>query len=514
MAKPKFPLRMDDGSEARTLEELREHADLATIAARYDDGTLRRWLGCWNFIEETEKVGQLDSEAEGFHKALYDVLGIPWTEETDAQLAAYADAEIERELAAQKEQKVQEVQAEPEEEIPEPGNALARPSMDDAMCDEVARLLNYRSDEFEFVETDDYIFLSSDSSGKDEKWTIISKKDGRDMNFMPLEEDEERLPSARCSRGFTFFFSKAFREFNRLFSGAELMYRGMRAYENKVVFTDGRYSISTLDLEEWRVKEIVSWNEYTRNWLATDVVNNRIVYAIDVGESDGSLWLCNLKDGTSVQITAGGQPIKAKNAVLTEDTLFFVCENSKGQLNDGKDPNGCLCRYDLYTGKSRVLAHLKIRDFKLWHIGVSGNRLHICGSGDEENYYCDISTDELTGTVRFKCLSEDLRAGHHIEHGEKFCTKGLFAFQDGFVFLCGSERKLYLCFLDFATGGKRFFPLADTAERVSRIGASTWFRLGNWLYYDLEKNETSNMPRERWKISLETGEQVKLSCGD
>lgn len=242
MAKPKFPLRMDDGSEVRTLEELREHADLATIAARYDDGTLRRWLGCWNFIEEAEKVEQLDSEAEGFHKALYDVLGIPWTEETDVQLAAYADAEIERELAAQREQEVQEVQAEPEEEIPEPGNALARPSMDDAMCDEVARLLNYRSDRFEFVETDDYVFFNSESSGKDGKWAVFSKAEGRSVNFITLTADMTLVPeSAEKDDSWAILTRRVLTAGESIFPLTKTS--DMRAYGNQVVIDNKRGSL-------------------------------------------------------------------------------------------------------------------------------------------------------------------------------------------------------------------------------------------------------------------------------
>ena len=40
----KFPLGMAVGTKVRTIEELREHADVASIASYYEDGKLYRWL--------------------------------------------------------------------------------------------------------------------------------------------------------------------------------------------------------------------------------------------------------------------------------------------------------------------------------------------------------------------------------------------------------------------------------------------------------------------------------------
>lgn len=492
MTQPRFPLKMSDGSEVRSLEELREHADFGAITARFDDGALRRWLRVWGFIEEAEKVEELDSAAEGFHKALYDALGIPWTEEADAQLMAYVEAEIER------------------ESVP------ARTSMDDAMCDEVARLLNYQNDECEFVETDDYIFLNSEPSDKDGKWIIISKLEGKNINPMPLE-----VSWGRSTNSIADLIIETLKPI--LIDGIRgpwdnqlrLKRSKMRAYRNQVLWAD-RKSISVVDLETCKVKEIVTWSECTCNGFVTDAVNDRIAYTIDFGENEESLWLCDLKDGTRVQITANGEPIKASKAILTENALFFVCEESEMMLDDGEDPVGCICRYDLDTGKSRVLANLKIGDFGLRHIGFGNNRLYICGTGDGDYYYCDISADVPTNTIRFKRFSEDLGAADYLESGEGFLRAGIFSFQDGFVFLGGSKEKMYLCFLDFVTGEKRFFPLADTKEKVSRFkrNGGTWFRLGNWLYYSIKADSETDAPRERWKISLETGEQVKLPCGD
>ena len=57
----KFPLKMADGFGARTLEELREHADVSSIAAYYDNGKLHRWLLA-NYLDDNAK--EIDSIKE------------------------------------------------------------------------------------------------------------------------------------------------------------------------------------------------------------------------------------------------------------------------------------------------------------------------------------------------------------------------------------------------------------------------------------------------------------------
>ncbi len=42
--KIRFPLRMKNGAEVRTLEELRENFDLESVLGYYTDGKLQTWL--------------------------------------------------------------------------------------------------------------------------------------------------------------------------------------------------------------------------------------------------------------------------------------------------------------------------------------------------------------------------------------------------------------------------------------------------------------------------------------
>ena len=80
----KFPLEMADGTKARSIEELREHADIASIAAYYENGKLYRWLLANYLDDEAEKVEKIQefTKFEVYEITrkkiwkLYDALGI------------------------------------------------------------------------------------------------------------------------------------------------------------------------------------------------------------------------------------------------------------------------------------------------------------------------------------------------------------------------------------------------------------------------------------------------------
>lgn len=87
----KFPLKMADGFGARTIEELREHADVSSIAAYYDNGKLHRWLLA-NYLDDNAK--EIDSIKESLKsdynkintqkvRKIYEVLGISKVDEKE-----------------------------------------------------------------------------------------------------------------------------------------------------------------------------------------------------------------------------------------------------------------------------------------------------------------------------------------------------------------------------------------------------------------------------------------------
>ncbi len=97
----KFPLAMADGTKARSIEELREHSDVASIATYFEDGRLQRWLLANYLDDEAKKVEDIkelfDSEnkklkVQNIHK-LYESLELGKVDEK--QISDYLDNKIE-----------------------------------------------------------------------------------------------------------------------------------------------------------------------------------------------------------------------------------------------------------------------------------------------------------------------------------------------------------------------------------------------------------------------------------
>ncbi len=87
----KFPLAMGDGTKARSIEELREHSDVASIATYFEDGRLQRWLLANYLDDEAKEVEdikqQFDSEnkkikVQNIHK-LYEALELGKVDEKE-----------------------------------------------------------------------------------------------------------------------------------------------------------------------------------------------------------------------------------------------------------------------------------------------------------------------------------------------------------------------------------------------------------------------------------------------
>ena len=76
----KFPLKMADEARVKTLEELREHFDLAAVLGYYDDGRLIRWLRNGFYDKEAEQVKTLDKSTGDFVSNLCEILGVAYQE--------------------------------------------------------------------------------------------------------------------------------------------------------------------------------------------------------------------------------------------------------------------------------------------------------------------------------------------------------------------------------------------------------------------------------------------------
>ena len=85
----RFPLKLADGTEARSLEELREHGDVESVLKHYREGTLARWLRAFGQQELAEKVAAHRNAQVECSKAnlreVFPLLGIPLEETAFAE---------------------------------------------------------------------------------------------------------------------------------------------------------------------------------------------------------------------------------------------------------------------------------------------------------------------------------------------------------------------------------------------------------------------------------------------
>ncbi len=84
--KIKFPLRMTDGTDVRTLEELKEHFDLKSVLEYYTSGKLLTWLKDRYCDIEAGKLSALSAENPDFRKQLCEIFGISLEEEQHQEI--------------------------------------------------------------------------------------------------------------------------------------------------------------------------------------------------------------------------------------------------------------------------------------------------------------------------------------------------------------------------------------------------------------------------------------------
>ena len=93
----RFPLKLTDGTEARSLEDLREHGDVESVLKHYREGTLARWLKAFRYDELAERVAaHRNAQLEGSKANLQEVfplLGIPLEE---AAFAEYCEKKLSK----------------------------------------------------------------------------------------------------------------------------------------------------------------------------------------------------------------------------------------------------------------------------------------------------------------------------------------------------------------------------------------------------------------------------------
>lgn len=98
MRKPTFPLKMDDGTEARSLEELKEHFSLPRVLDYLKNGTLVTWMRDRNLTDMAEQIQELDPDDLDSIKKLCEILEVSHIDAGD-----YVRKEVARKEAVRKE---------------------------------------------------------------------------------------------------------------------------------------------------------------------------------------------------------------------------------------------------------------------------------------------------------------------------------------------------------------------------------------------------------------------------
>ena len=82
--KIRFPLKMKNGAEVRTLEELRENFDLESILGYFTDGKLAIWLSDRYYDEKANAISALSTDMTDLNSKLCEILEVEYHSENDA----------------------------------------------------------------------------------------------------------------------------------------------------------------------------------------------------------------------------------------------------------------------------------------------------------------------------------------------------------------------------------------------------------------------------------------------
>ena len=94
--KVKFPLKLADGTEARTLEELKEHFDVKSVVGYFNDGRLLTWLRARRYEYEEKFVEQLAKDDKDVAKKLCEIFGVESEEDVDPEEIARRQERLNR----------------------------------------------------------------------------------------------------------------------------------------------------------------------------------------------------------------------------------------------------------------------------------------------------------------------------------------------------------------------------------------------------------------------------------
>jgi len=497
MATPKFPLKMQDGAQVRSIEGLRDHADLWTLEQGFRSGRLVRWLTVWYYEDLAEALRRLEGEGSGLRQRLCSVLGIPYSEHMEA---AYRAKAAEVKAAEAKAAEAPEAPAE-EPTVPEPPAARRPVVMSDDVADRIADLINYKGGGAACYETEDYILCFSASANPALLNTPLTKK-AADI----------------CSKSANPFW---------LFSAGRMLFPnlGVDLKISKRTGTAEDFIIPVENKENYPMRTLVDSNcavcgnsiIYSTNGkllmlnietAKVTVLEEGLVNKIAKTASGSTIAFCdknglclyNVETKEKNRITAHGKMIMAGGLCLTDDVLYFICQESRGNLSDGENPNHRICMYDRNTCKSKALSNV-LPEHRLDSDQITFKSIDYCmhrliysyriqSSSTHEYFVLDLTTKEICPLLE--------------ESNE---IMEVYTFHDGYlVFDSSISAGTIGYFVDCSTCGSPI-KLADNFD----LRCLSVYRLGNWFYYTTRESETTH----RWKVSLDAPmKPIELECPD
>lgn len=76
--KVRFPLKLKNGTEARTIEELQANFDLESVLSYFVEGKLYTWFADRYYIDKAKAVNALSADTPDLNQKLCDILGVEY----------------------------------------------------------------------------------------------------------------------------------------------------------------------------------------------------------------------------------------------------------------------------------------------------------------------------------------------------------------------------------------------------------------------------------------------------
>ena len=563
--KIRFPLKMRQGVEIRTLEELREHFDLQSVLEYYKNGKLLTWLEDRYLEGEAEAVRALDESSPDFQKRLCEVFQVAYTgNEVDLEELQYRQERLKhlRTVTDEDEfiQNIDRVAFDQEEladlldedtktiylcgenfTIPASRKGIAYIGINTPVVHisgKIPEKLEELDIQFTGIQCDNLLTIKEDTSPKTE---AVSFKNGnfsdisesvadiiyqkvKSSNFEIVETDHYILYKYD---GRWAFFGRSEGDqdqegiyvINKVDGSISLLvaksaypdqcirdFSKWAHFEDTIIAFFSKENIGLADtyMIDIPTKEIKSLN--FQSDLSYLTITNRKYYV--VGAYGGKLTCVDLERRKKYSITHNCCWGSNRNVICTEESLYFVAD----RLNKSHDIIYQLVEFSFATKKEQALTEIPNNSYSI-EMAYHNNKIFMLlntgihsGYSEYEIGYVDLSCNEYRSVCRNVCLR---RMGSGKAHIEKY--------HSGWIFVT-NDSKYSLEMFDFQT--------MEQSKLAERCGYDHWYKggffergcdlprinpfviIGEWVYYEQGEEETDA------KVSLQNPMDIEILGND